>query len=431
MTIKQCFLSLKNTYLRKGSFVTNFFTLMLGTVVAQSITIVVSPVLTRLYGPSDFGIYGVYASIVSIVSAFITLRFDQALMLPKKNDDASNLFMLSIAVVCGITILSVIVVSVLQRQLANLTKFHGLLKLIWIMPLSLFLTGLYQACNSWSTRRKFFHRSSTSQMTRAITASSLQIATGIKKCGAVGLIGSAIIGDFCAMAVLVKHIYKNDWPDIKKSFSLQRMRCLAREYLDFPVYSSSQGVMNSISQNIPVLLLAYYFGSAIAGFYALAIRVLQFPVNLIAASLRQVFFQKASETYNAEGDTYYLFKKITLILLAIAAIPTIIIVLFAPNIFCFILGKQWFTAGVYARWLVLWLFLLFANVPSILFAQVYRKQRGLLWFDVSLLICRVSVLILGGIYFNALLTIISYSIVGVVFNAIIIIYMRSFLRKKN
>ena len=44
----------------------NIFSVAIGTIFAQIISILISPILTRIYTPEDFGIYGIYMSIVSI-----------------------------------------------------------------------------------------------------------------------------------------------------------------------------------------------------------------------------------------------------------------------------------------------------------------------------------------------------------------------------
>ena len=58
-----------NKLLPKGSFKANVLTFMTGTAIAQIITVAASPVLTRLFTPKAFGAFGVYLSIVSIVTA--------------------------------------------------------------------------------------------------------------------------------------------------------------------------------------------------------------------------------------------------------------------------------------------------------------------------------------------------------------------------
>ena len=54
----------------------NVLTFMTGTAIAQMITVVISPILTRLFTPEAFGAFGVYMSLVSIATAAVTLRYD-------------------------------------------------------------------------------------------------------------------------------------------------------------------------------------------------------------------------------------------------------------------------------------------------------------------------------------------------------------------
>ena len=77
-----------------------------------------------------------------------------------------------------------------------------------------------------------------------------------------------------------------------------------------------------------MLLLAKFFGPAVAGFYILGVRCIQVPMNFLLTSLRQVFFQKASATCNSGGDVYGLFRRATLGLLAMVALPATAVVCF-------------------------------------------------------------------------------------------------------
>jgi O-antigen/teichoic acid export membrane protein len=89
-------------YLPKGSFARNVLTLMTGTTLAQAIPIAVSPILTRLFSPAEFGVFAVYLAIVSVLAILATGRYELAIMVPKKDRDAAALavaaFMLSLFV---------------------------------------------------------------------------------------------------------------------------------------------------------------------------------------------------------------------------------------------------------------------------------------------------------------------------------------------
>jgi lipopolysaccharide exporter len=414
-----------------GSFRANVLTLMTGTAIAQIITVALSPVLTRLFSPETFGALGVYLSLVSIVGAVVTMRYDQAIMLPKANDEAVALFwgaLMAAGLVGGISFLAVIIFS---RHLLAMLQVPGLAGWIYLLPLSISLSGVYTTLNSWSTRQKKFGRASISQIVRSASAVIVQLCSGILKTGPGGLVGGVVSGDLLAALALGRQVKRDDGLILKQSLHWEKIRQTAKQYRDFPLFSAPQNLLNAISQNIPLLLLAKFFGPASAGFYVLAVRVIQLPMNLLLTSLRQVLFQKASELYNQGGDTYALFKKTTFSLLALVAIPALIVILFGPAIFTFALGGKWAIAGVYARWLVLWLMIGFANVAAVLFGQIYRKQKAFLILDVWLLFFRILAIMVGSWRKSAIVAIILFSLAGVLSNLYIIFWMGHVIRKES
>lgn len=413
----------------RGSFKANVLTLMTGTALAQAVTVVVSPVLTRLFAPAAFGALGVYLSLLAIAGAVVTLRFEQALMLPQDNEKAAALFwdaLLAVGAISGFSLLGCVLFFTRLRSLLKMGEWSAV---IFLLPLALAFFGTYATLNSWSTRQKKFGRSSVSQVVRSLAAAAVQVFFGILKAGPVGLIGGAAAGDGLAVLALGRQVKRDDWSVLKRSCAWDKMKSAARLYREFPLFSSPQNLLNAISQNMPLLLLAKFFGPAVAGFYVLGVRGIQIPMNFFLTSLRQVFFQKASELYNQGGDTYALFKKTTLSLLALVALPALAIVLFGPALFAFALGREWSVAGEYARWLVLWLMLMFANVPAVLFAQIYRKQKAVLLQDICLLTLRALAIVVGGLRRSPLLAVVLYSLVGVLFNLFIILWAGNFLSK--
>ncbi len=418
-------------FFANNPFLRNILVLMSGTVIAQVITVIVSPILTRLFNPAAFGVFGIYMSIVSIVTAIVTMRYDQALMLPNNNKNAAHLFWAAIFSVIAVSAISLILCLAFFKQIILLLKIEEIGMWILLFPFSIFLSGLYLTLTSWFARQKKFKKDSISQMVRSTAANSAQVSSGVFNAGPVGLIAGNILGDLLSSFTLIFQMRHDDKQILKEGLHYHSIKQLGKQYSDFPIYSSTQNFLNAISQNIPVLLLAKFFGPVIVGYYALGVRVLQLPMNFILTSLRQVLFQRASEIHNAQGDTYNLFKKTTLGLFGIAVVPALIIIAFGPFLFGLILGKNWATAGEYARWLIIWLGVGFINPPAILFAQIYRKQKFLFFQDLALLFSRVSTLIIGGLYFDALGSIIMYSIIGFVFNSFIILYMWSFIRTRQ
>jgi hypothetical protein len=71
--------------------------------------------------------------------------------------------------------------------------------------------------------------------------------------------------------------------------------------------------------------------------------------------------------------------------------------------------------------LILWLLMMFCNVPATLFARIIRIQRQMFFYDIALLIARTGSLFFGGLYVSASTTVLLYSSVGAVMNVIFIV----------
>jgi O-antigen/teichoic acid export membrane protein len=201
------------------------------------------------------------------------------------------------------------------------------------------------------------------------------------------------------------------------------MKALVLEYSDFPLYAASQNVLNATSQSLPILLLGHFYGLAVAGAYALGVRVLHVPTNFVLIALRQVLFQRAAELHHGGKPLDPLFRKCTLALMLTAALPALVGFLWSPPLFGWVFGEQWFEAGRYARWLILWMAVGFCNVPAILFTRVLRCNRVLMCYEVVLLLARATMLVVGGLILTAGETIALFSIVGAILNGAIIVYV--------
>ena len=80
-----------NRLFTKGSFAANVLTVSSGIVIAHLLVFISSPILTRLYDPKDFGMLGVYTSLLAICTTIGSLRYNIAIPLPKDDVTAANI----------------------------------------------------------------------------------------------------------------------------------------------------------------------------------------------------------------------------------------------------------------------------------------------------------------------------------------------------
>ena len=80
----------------KKDFVKNVITLITGSALSQLITYAAILLLTRLFSKELFGVYTLFSSAILILKPIVSLQLELAVVLPKRNKDAVNIFILSI-----------------------------------------------------------------------------------------------------------------------------------------------------------------------------------------------------------------------------------------------------------------------------------------------------------------------------------------------
>jgi len=415
--------------LRKSSFVKNVLVVMSGTAAAQVLGFALTPIISRLFSPSDFGVFGSFNAVATVIAAGATLQYTQAIMLPKEKKDAINLFCVSCICMFAVVFLLFIFCLLAPTFVNGLMKTEGVWSLSMLVAATA-VAGINQSCQAWCVRVKAFKHTAASQVIRSLSQNGTQIGFGYLKVGAVGLIVSSILGNMLASLNLVR-VLLPDLLTFGRYIRWNRMKQLAKEYRDFPMYSASQNVINALSSGLPVLLLTHFYGIAIAGAYAFGVRILWAPMSLLIGALRQVLFQKASETQHQGGSLTHLYIKITLGLFALAFFPSVILFIWAPEIFAWIFGSQWYTAGELAKFLILWMMFVFCNLPAVLFARIIRIQRTVFFYDLFLLAARVMALVLGGLYLSALHTVMLFAFVGAAMNLFLILLVGYAVMKKE
>lgn len=400
--LAQIFKQIQTHYPPTGSFVANVLTLMTGTTIAQAIPIAIAPILTRIYTPEDFGILALYMAIVSMVAIIATGRYELAIMLPEKDEDAFNILALSVGIAFILSLITLIVIWLFNAKIIKLLGSTEISSWLYFIPISIFLTGIYQAFNYWSNRKKQYKRLAISRISQSVTTGSANLGLGFGGFGAGGLIGGSLIGQGIATTVLSWQIWREDH-DKKGFISKKKIKENAEKYKDFPKINSLHAFTDVLQSSGVIFLISAFFGSLILGYYSFTMRILKAPLGLIGSSVSQIFYQKASETYRNGGNLQLLLKK-TMIRLGLIALPIfILLIVFGPDIFAIFFGNNWREAGIYAQILSPWIFLNFIISPISQIAIILDKQRYALFIGLlNNLSITFSMLVIGYLSGNIL-----------------------------
>ena len=151
---------------------------MTGTTIAQAIPIAISPILTRIYTPEDFGIFGLYISITIMIGVFVTGKYELAIMLPQKEDEAANILALSLLITVLMSAITFICIYIWHLDIIDLLSNKELSYYLYFIPLSILLIGSYQGFNYWSNRQKKYKLMSKSIIIKATSHATGNIYFG-------------------------------------------------------------------------------------------------------------------------------------------------------------------------------------------------------------------------------------------------------------
>jgi O-antigen/teichoic acid export membrane protein len=276
----------------KSEFSRNVVTLMTGTTIAQAIPIAISPILTRIYTPEDFGIFALYMSLLTIISVIATGKYELAIMLPDEENDALNLVSLSILISSTISLFSLIIVFFFNKNISTLFNNQDISTWLYFLPITVFIMGIYNSLNYWYSRNKDYKPLSKSVVYRSFFTSISNISLGFMKFGGGGMILGQFLGQLIATISLIRNI---NIKHIVSNTNRKSLLFVMKRYIDFPKITAIHAVFNSLTQSIPIFIITYYFSIKEAGLFSFAGRVVMLPISLISNSYYQVFFQAFSK----------------------------------------------------------------------------------------------------------------------------------------
>lgn len=386
--------NLLNKYFVNGSFTKDVLTLFSGSLIAQIISILFSPILSRVYTPEDYGLFALYLSLLNILIVIAPLRYEMAIMLPKEDSDAIKISNIALIFILVFSLLTLII-SVLFNKYISIALGNAEISVwLYFVPLGLFLSGCYQVFNYYLNRQKEYKNISISKITQNSVNSVTSLGFGLLKYAVGGLIYSSLLGQFFSILVFLKRIklgnfFRSD------NFKKDELKTLSKEHKDFPLYSLPTAILDVFSLQLPIVLITHFFGTTEVGHYSFAMRVLTLPLTLIGASVSQVFYQKITAVVNENGDAKGLIKKTWMNLAYIGIIPTLILLFGAPEIFSFVFGEKWLMSGKVAMIMSPMLFGMFVGSPTSSAYMVFKMQRVGLFFGIAVLMYRPIALYIG------------------------------------
>ncbi len=403
---------------RKSDLAKGFVALFTGSLLAQLIPVGISPLLTRIYEPSEFGTLALFLSISTILASVSTGKYELAIFLPEKDEDAFVLVLLSSVLLVFFSIVSFIVFLAFGSSISFFLGNEGIQNWLLFIPFSFFLTGISNTLMYWHNRGRKYRLISKGKILQSGMQASSNLIMGYSGLGIVGLISSNILGTIIRTIIYFSSFLSFMNENIK-NIKFVDLKKQANKYKKFPKYFVFGNFLNVLSSQLPILLFSNFYGAEIVGFFAISQRIIMTPSSLISKSVGDVFRQNISESYKAGTCRELLISNVKR-LFFIGVIPFSLIAIFAPIIFQFVFGEDWIESGRYIQILSLMFFFqfVFSALSSIVIQVSQRLEIDILW-QICLVVLNSSAIYLGyylldNVYYSLFFYSIIYAIMYVV-----------------
>ncbi len=370
----------------KNSFLKNIGIIFSGNALAQVIPYLLSPVLSRIFSPNEFGVFSNYLAGAALISIIASGGLEYSLVLPKKGHEAKNLFFAAFLLNVCVFFLSIFVFLMLKFP----TK-----SVYYLVPLSAFFLAGQRILSYWQNRNKNYKQIAKAAVVRSAVSAPSQIGFSFLKLASFSLILGDILGQLLKFWLLLKSLKIS-----RQDFNFKQIKASLANYRQFPKFAMPSELFNHFSIQLPILLLIPFFGASAAGLYFLPQKLMSAPLNLLGNAISQVFFKDAADIrHHPQMLTRFstdLFRK----LFSFGIVPFSIILFFGKEIFSFVFGVKWLQAGIFAQMISPWLFLVFVFSPLSSLFMVKNELKLSLKLNILLFTLRLGSLLFGTYFFK-------------------------------
>ncbi len=397
-------------------------TLLSGAGVVMVIGYLSLGVITRLYLPSELGIGKYFVTVMALVGAIASLRYEDALMLPKKDEDAAVLIWLSSAVMLfSAAILAIL--SIWSTEIAALLDFPAIAPYLPLVPIALIAMRSGKIAEFWLVRKRAFKHISAGHVSLTAAMVTGRIGVGLPPISAneAGHIGGFIFGHIVSSGLFIWIALRRSAAAIQKACSWRRMVQAAVRYRRFALFSTPSSMIGALMGHLVVLLIPFFFGAAVSedtiGFYGIAFAAIGIPISYVSRSVAHPFFVSAAEA-QLIGNLASISSIVHRRLIMVGLFPVLAVLLAGPDFFEIWLGGRHRQTGIYATYIAPWLVLGSTVSPLTRVYDVTERQRLDFIMALLLLVCLSAALILGGLTGDIDTMLIAGGVVGALVRAI-------------
>jgi O-antigen/teichoic acid export membrane protein len=339
--------------------------LMAGGLLAQLLPLLLGPWLTRLYTPTEFGVWQVLAAVAATVAVVACGRYEFALPLASSDRQAQALRSLALACLAAVVGASAVAAALWAMAIQALWP--------WWLPLAVLALGLLSLATLWATRAQRFSALAVSRVVQHGGGAVLQVAAGLAGWGLKGLLLAPVVAAGAALLGL-----KLPWRGTLMPLHPE-VRQAAHAHRSFALLGAPHALLGTAVDAAALALVGATQGMAAAGLWGLALRYAKAPATLVGGALSTTLYARlAADAAAYDGQVTQQAKRdvqrAILSLLAMALLLTLVLVTLGPWAFAAAFGDDWRDAGAVAQGLALYIGWHFVASPLAVVTMAWGAQ---------------------------------------------------------
>jgi O-antigen/teichoic acid export membrane protein len=365
-----------------GEVFRHMLVLAAGSGAAKVISLVSTPIITRLYTPDQYGMYMLFVASIALLAPLASLRYSAALPLPKRERSAVALLVASLALLCFSMILLGVLFGAFSEALFGLLSARALAPYWPLLLLAIGSAGLYEILTNWSMRRRAFRVMVKAEVSQAVLGGAMKIGLALAALQRIGL----FLGHIVAQAMACLLLALGAWREVRRHLrrtTLRTAALVAARYSAFPKYRLPSQLLLNFGQQAPLLFVSAIYGAGTAGQLGLALVALALPLALVGQTTGQAYYAEIARIGKHDPQRIrQITRGVMVRLLALGLVPTLVLMLGGTWLFPLLFGTRWHDAGVFAGILSIYLLAQFVANPLSHALNVFDKQHIYLRLNV-------------------------------------------------
>ena len=356
-----------------GSWIRSLTILASGSFLAQVITLVASPIMTRLYSVSEIGQYTLILTVVGLFGGAVCGRYDMAIV--SEEDDDNVLPLIALCMLCTGLMSTVIALGSMLYDHAKGYPIAQILANAFFVFVLLLLNGVSNILISYNNRCREYGVMTSVHLTRALAKQFAVICGGLVSPHAGTLVFSEAIGTIFGVKKQSGTLKARtdgfaEFHGVKKSQVLD----VACKHKKQALFATPALLASSFSYSSISFFINSLYGDAALGLYSLSYRLLGLPLNIICSSVSRVYLEEASRHYQETASYRKAFMRTSGLLLAMAIPMTALLFVLAPRLCATLFGEEYDASGVYLRYLAPMFGIRLIVSPLSVGMQISQKQ---------------------------------------------------------